>query len=94
MVAKRVSRRKEAAKSNLMRLVPDLTETAVLPVVESEGTPRLVATTVDAELRRQMVAAAAYFIAEGRGFAVGHELEDWVAAEAAVDAQLREVLAA
>ena len=29
----------------------------------------------------------AYFRAERRGFAAGHELEDWVAAEAAVDSR-------
>ncbi len=31
------------------------------------------------------VALAAYFIAEGRGFVPGHELEDWLAAEAEID---------
>ena len=30
------------------------------------------------------VALAAYFIAEKRGFAPGHELEDWLAAEAEI----------
>jgi len=45
-------------------------------------------TSIDAEVRRELVAAEAYFLAERRGFAGGHELEDWVAAEAAVDARL------
>jgi hypothetical protein len=31
--------------------------------------------------RRAMIADAAYFRAERRGFAPGHELEDWLAAE-------------
>ena len=31
------------------------------------------------------VAMAAYFIAERRGFEPGHELDDWLAAEAAID---------
>jgi len=35
-----------------------------------------------------MVAQAAYFRAERRNFASGHELEDWVAAEAEVDRKL------
>ena len=35
-----------------------------------------------------MVAQAAYFRAERRNFAPGHELEDWVAAEAEVDRKL------
>jgi len=31
--------------------------------------------------RRERIAIAAYFIAERRGFAAGHEMEDWIAAE-------------
>lgn len=34
-----------------------------------------------AALRQAMIADAAYFRAEKRGFAPGHELEDWLAAE-------------
>jgi len=45
---------------------------------------RRIATSV-AELRaaerRAMIADAAYFRAERRGFAPGHEMEDWLAAE-------------
>jgi len=37
------------------------------------------------EDRRQMVEMAAYFRAESRGFEPGHEVEDWLAAEAGVD---------
>jgi hypothetical protein len=40
------------------------------------------------EERRNMVARAAYFRAERRKFAPGHEVEDWVAAEAEVDREL------
>lgn len=35
--------------------------------------------------REERVRVAAYLLAEQRGFAPGHELEDWLAAEAAVD---------
>jgi hypothetical protein len=41
-----------------------------------------------AEQRRLLIAKAAYFRAERRGFRPGHELEDWLAAEAEVDQQL------
>ena len=34
--------------------------------------------------RRALIAKAAYFRAERRGFQAGHELEDWLAAEAEV----------
>lgn len=38
-----------------------------------------------AESRQQaMIAEAAYFLAEKRGFEAGHELEDWLTAEAVV----------
>ena len=45
--------------------------------------------TVSAETRRAMIAQAAYLRAERRGFTAGSEEEDWLAAEAEVDALLR-----
>lgn len=36
---------------------------------------------VDEEMRRAMIAQAAYLRAEGRGFAPGGELDDWLEAE-------------
>lgn len=44
-------------------------------------------TARDAAVRREEIAREAYFRAERRGFAPGYELEDWLAAEAAVDGQ-------
>ena len=41
--------------------------------------------------RRAMVAAEAYLRAERRNFAAGHELEDWLTAEAQVNARLAHV---
>jgi hypothetical protein len=38
--------------------------------------------------RHSLIASAAYFRAEKRGFRTGHELEDWLAAEAEVDQRL------
>ena len=43
---------------------------------------------MDPDFRHQMIATAAYFIAEQRGFAPGHDLSDWCAAETAVDAAI------
>lgn len=40
------------------------------------------------EDRRASIAKAAYLIAARRGFAPGHELEDWLAAEDEVDQRL------
>ena len=39
--------------------------------------------------RRTAIAEAAYFRAERRGFAPGHELEDWLAAETEINERLR-----
>lgn len=40
--------------------------------------------------RHEMIAAAAYFRAEQRGFVGGDSLDDWLAAEAEVDERLRQ----
>ena len=45
--------------------------------------------TLDPGRRLAMVAEAAYFYAEHRGFEPGYELEDWLAAEDQIDAALR-----
>ena len=43
---------------------------------------------VDPQQRATLIARAAYFRAMSRDFAPGYELEDWLAAEAEVDAEL------
>jgi hypothetical protein len=43
---------------------------------------------VDPTQRAALIARAAYFRAQNRGFVPGHELADWLAAEAEVDAEL------
>jgi hypothetical protein len=43
---------------------------------------------VTAEERQQWIATAAYFMAQRRGFAPGHEASDWLAAEAELDAEM------
>lgn len=50
---------------------------------EMKHAPRL-----SPEERERLVAEAAYFIAERRGFAAGCELDDWLQAEAAVSRRL------
>lgn len=45
--------------------------------------------TTDACPREQMIAEAAYFRAEQRGFAPGNEMSDWFQAEADVEGLLR-----
>ena len=40
------------------------------------------------EARRAMIAEAAYYIAEQRGFICGREVEDWLLAEKQIDSAL------
>ncbi len=62
--------------------------------VSTTGTKRKTTTTgnpaIDPDMRRRLIAAEAYFLAERRGFAPGNELADWVAAEAAVDSRFKQ----
>jgi hypothetical protein len=44
--------------------------------------------TAEAAWRRAMIAECAYYRAERRGFAPGHEREDWLQAEREIDAEL------
>lgn len=43
---------------------------------------------IDPDQRRALIAQAAYFRAERRGFVPGYEAEDWLAAESEVDTAL------
>ena len=49
---------------------------------------------VDPQQRAALIAQAAYFRALNRGFVPGHDMEDWLAAEAEVDADLMKGTAA
>lgn len=62
-------------------------ENASIPTL-TEG-PDVVETKVTPGQRRQMIAEAAYFRAERRGFVGGDPVRDWCEAEAEVDEQLR-----
>ena len=64
------------AKSAAPRVRKTAKKAASTPVAVSE------------DVRRGMIAKAAYLRAERRGFAPGGEAEDWLAAEAEVDALL------
>jgi len=43
---------------------------------------------ISSETREAMIAEAAYFIAQARGFAPGNHAQDWLVAEAQIDAVL------
>ena len=82
MVTKRVSPGKKTTKRK-SAATADLTDSGVFEMLSSAG--------IDPDVRRRLVAAEAYYIAERRGFAAGNELEDWVTAEAVVDSRLQQM---
>ena len=49
------------------------------------------ALTISAEERRRMIAEAAYYRAEHRGFVGGDPIEDWLTAEAELEGRLNRV---
>jgi Protein of unknown function (DUF2934) len=65
-----------------MNATPSLT-----PIPKRHGVPRSTVRLIhesfgtECELQRSMIAEAAYYLAKRRGFAPGHELDDWLAAE-------------
>jgi hypothetical protein len=69
------------------RTAPIKTDTASSP--STAVTAASTAVTISASTRRAMIEEAAYLRAERRGFAPGGEVEDWLAAEAEVEALLR-----
>lgn len=58
------------------------TSPAIVQMAQSQAEQR-------AARRRASIAEAAYLLAEKRGFEPGHELEDWLKAELAVEAEQR-----
>lgn len=59
-------------------------KSTAVPKAEIESLTRF----VGLEQRSALIAEAAFFRAEKRGFAPGFEVDDWLAAEAEVDAKL------
>jgi hypothetical protein len=93
MATKRASPAKKPTRRKATTAAPELTDGAAMSILETQS-PTAVPTRIDPNVRRQLVAAEAYFLAERRGFKAGNELEDWVAAEAAVDSRLQQMQAA
>jgi len=89
MVTKRESPVKKTTKRKAASAAPRMTDSAAMLMLESAQSA-MRSTRIDPDVRRQLVAAEAYFRAERRGFAAGNELDDWVAAEMAVDTRLQQ----
>ena len=88
----------DSEKSRSKRKTPKTSKPKTLPVRgksagRAAGAPGNVAVIplVKPEERRQMIALAAYYRAEQRGFVDGDPLQDWLEAEAEVTMRLRDV---
>jgi DUF2934 family protein len=68
---------------------PRVRAKSTTPRVQKKAVQEPVQVAVSEDVRRGMIAEAAYLRAERRGFAAGREDEDWLAAEAEVDALLK-----
>lgn len=64
--------------------------TAVAPDIERDGPVAVPAWEITEAERQSMIAEAAYYHSVSRGFAPGCELDDWLAAEAEIEALLQE----
>ena len=64
------------------------TKKAVVKEIK-ESVPKQKNVAASPEHRYHMIATAAYFLAQGRGFAGGYEMQDWITAEHQIDAQLK-----
>jgi hypothetical protein len=73
-------------------LVAGFADGTAMAVLESGPVQADSAAVIDAEMRRRLVAAEAYFFAERRGFSGGNETDDWFAAERLVDSWLNRSL--
>ena len=69
------------AKATTGKTRKTATKKPVAPAVEMPAAP-------DSVKREELIAAAAYFKAEQRGFAPGCEIDDWLAAERELEAVL------
>lgn len=58
------------------------------PAKAAAAKPALAKPTLSPAERMKMIAEAAYYLAQKRGFSGGNELSDWVAAEKQVDSLL------
>ena len=83
---------KKAAPAPVKKVsAPKTEKPANKPAATAKSVPQksVKKTTFTPEERYRWIETAAYFRAEQRGFATGHETEDWKASEAQFDAMLK-----
>ena len=83
-----MAREKTPATVTVKKRAPRKTAAPASEIPRTEIPDDAPASFVDPGQRAALIAKAAYYRAEKRGFAPGHETEDWLAAETEVDAKL------
>jgi hypothetical protein len=64
------------------------TETSAIPPQAETGLLETDAASLDPAQRHVMIAEAAFFISQARGFTPSQELDDWLAAEREIEQRL------
>jgi len=89
MTAPRIVASRHAGRRKPSPVPPSTIVATAEPPADAAEPTVLQGSMADVEARRQMIATAAYFAAERRGFAAGGEMDDWLGAEAEIDGRLR-----
>jgi hypothetical protein len=79
-------REKSPTTLTIRKRAPRKTEVGMIDAMPA------VKTFVGPEQRTALIAEAAFYRAEKRGFEPGHEIEDWLAAESEVDVKLMQAV--
>ena len=67
---------------------PKTRSPAVTKTTSKSAKTKVVGKIPSDDIRRQMIATAAYYRAESRGFCGGNPVDDWLIAETEIDSQL------
>jgi hypothetical protein len=87
-VRRTITDTKASSNSNSAVAPVALADEAVAAVLDNHQSDPIGLSSVDRDFCRAMIAIAAYYVSEQRRFELGHEVDDWTAAEAAVDSTL------
>ena len=82
------ARSRKAIPMNSTALTSGMPKSSVVPQLEPNSIVTRDGAFIDPFDRLAMIAEAAYFHAQRRGFDPGHDVEDWLTAEAEIDAAL------
>jgi Protein of unknown function (DUF2934) len=90
MSTSRVTTTRSTRRKSPVPMVPPAKPATASGLISAMSAEPVRRKPVDPESRRLMIAEAAYYCAEKRGFAPGGEMQDWLEAEAQLKAILGE----